>query len=347
MPLLGHDRRTEGRHLDPRPGHGRHPAPSARLPGAEGRPLLSALPQSHASAVGYTCIALLAGIPITLLSDRGGAQVARAVDTYRPTAVVAFAHSYAELATLPEDPGPLASVRTWISIGDASHRSHIARLTERGSHERGGAPRPGSIFVDGFGASELGWGGVLCQVSVPGMTGYSRCVGTPEPYADVAVLRADGSRAADHEIGLLGVKGPTVTPGYWGDSDTTYRSQLAGYWLSGDLVRRDGQGRFHHVDRAVDAIPTPRGTGYSVLMEEALLAALPDIDDCAVAAATVDGRPAAVALVRPRGELLPEALERANKALVAVGQPELAWLAPAEEAGAFRSGRRARCSSGG
>ncbi|GGP84059.1 putative fatty-acid-CoA ligase FadD [Streptomyces melanogenes] len=292
--------------------------------------LLSALPQSHASAVGYTCMALLAGVPLTVLSGRGGAHLARAIDTHLPTTVVAFAGSYAELATLPEDPGPLTSVQTWISIGDASHQAHIKRLTARGSHLRGGRPHPGSMFVDGFGASELGWGGVLGQVTVPGTTGHSRCIGRPQPYADIAVLRADGSPAEDQEVGLLGVKGPTITPGYWGDSDTTYRSQLAGYWLSGDLVYRDRLGRFHHVDRAVDAISTPTGPGYSILMEEVLLAHLPDVDDCAVVEAHVNGGPAAVALVTPRGALQPNALERANEALRAAGQPEIARLTTAE-----------------
>ncbi|NEE52627.1 acetyl-CoA synthetase, partial [Streptomyces sp. SID8455] len=73
--------------------------------------------------------------------------------------------------------------------------------------------------------------------------------------------------------------------GYWNDSDTTYRTMLAGYWLSGDLVRRSADGEFFHVDRAVDRIRTEAGDGYSALMEEELLLAVEELADCSVVAA--------------------------------------------------------------
>ena len=41
------------------------------------------------------------------------------------------------------------------------------------------------------------------------------------------------------EVGFFGAKGPSITAGYWNDSDTTYRSKLGGYWLTGDLVYQD------------------------------------------------------------------------------------------------------------
>jgi acyl-coenzyme A synthetase/AMP-(fatty) acid ligase len=132
-----------------------------------------------------------------------------------------------------------------------------------------------------------------------------------------------------------------VIPGYWNDADTYYRSKLAGYWLSGDLAYREGDD-FFHVDRAVDAIRTPDGTGYSVLMEEILLLALPEVTDCAVVAGHHDGVPAPVAVVRVApdpGQADPaELLARANSALREAGQPPLALLEAARDDSAIPTG---------
>jgi acyl-coenzyme A synthetase/AMP-(fatty) acid ligase len=288
--------------------------------------ILSALPQSHASAVGYLVLALLSGVPIVVHSDPSGAAVAEAIGRHRPTVVAAFAGTYAELAATDPGPGDLPTVERWVSVGDASHHAHIARLVAAGRHWVHGDPVPGSMFVDGFGSSELGWGGVLGRVTVSGTQTPDRCIGMPQPRADVRVLRPDGTEADAGEAGLLAVRGDTVTPGYWNDSDTTYRSQLAGFWLSGDVVRRDTANRFYHLDRAVDVIVTAEGRGYSILMEETLLGHCADIEDCTVVAAEVDGRTRPVAVIRPRRPLPADVLERANEALRATGQPPLARL---------------------
>ena len=293
--------------------------------------ILSALPQSHGSAIGYALLAMLSGVPLALMSDRSGSAVAAAAGRYGATIVVGFAVTLAELALRETDAPGLDLVERWVSVGDASHHAHVARLVARGRHWAGADPVPGSIFVDGFGSSELGWGGVLGLITIPGVVPPHRCLGVAQPFAEVAVLRPDGTPARAGEVGLLGVKGPTVTPGYWNDSDKTYRSLLNGYWLSGDLVFRDQAGRFYHVDRAVDAISTPGGMVYSVLTEEILLAHLPEIDDCVVVAAERDSEVRAIVLVHPRrGHGTDGLLTRANEILSGLGKPPLAELRAAD-----------------
>uniref|UniRef100_A0AAU3GMT1 Acyl--CoA ligase n=1 Tax=Streptomyces sp. NBC_01401 TaxID=2903854 RepID=A0AAU3GMT1_9ACTN len=293
--------------------------------------ILSALPQSHGSAIGYALLAMLSGVPLALMSDRSGRAVAAAAGRYGATIVVGFAVTFAELALRESDSAGLDLVERWVSLADASHHAHVARLVERGRHWAGGEPVPGSMYVDGFGSSELGWGGVLGMITISGVVAPHRCLGVPQPYADVAVLRPDGSPADAGEVGLLGVKGPTVTPGYWNDSDKTYRSLLNGYWLSGDLVFRDEAGRFHHVDRVADAIPTAGGTVYSVLTEEILLDRLPEIDDCVVVAADDAGEISAIALVQLRhGHGTDGMLSRVNAVLDGLGRPPLADVRAAD-----------------
>lgn len=295
--------------------------------------VLSAMPQSHAAAMGYTALAMLTGTPLVALADRDGASVARAVDWYRATTVAAFAGLYAELAALRPEPGSFPTVESWVSVADSAHKAHIAKLVRTGRHWERGQAVPGSMFIDGLGASELGWGGVLSRITVPGTEHHDRCIGTPQPHATVAVLREDGTMAERGEVGQLGVRSASVTPGYWNDSDRTYRSKLAGYWLSGDLAYRDEHGRFYHVDRAVDAIPVPGGLAYSVVMEETLLAHVSEVDDCAVVAGKIGGQVRPVAVLRLRdgvSDSVEDLLRRANDVLRTSEQPELAWLTVAK-----------------
>ncbi len=286
---------------------------------APGERVLTALPQSHIGAISFSSYAMLCGTPVIALYDPVSPQLLDAIREYRPTAVMGFSHIHTELAAFDVPAGELDSVERWISVGDAVHEPHIRRLLEHRSAGLGP-----SAFLDRLGSTELGWALLLHTTTVhSGPKG--RCIGRPTGAAEVAVLRKDGTKASAGEFGLLAAKGPTITPGYWNDADTTYRSRLAGYWVSGDVACHDEGGVFYQVDRAVDAIETASGTGYSVLMEEVLLGNVPEICDCGVVAGRWDDETVAVALIRtPSANVdLDRVLEAANDALRAVGHPEL------------------------
>ncbi len=187
---------------------------------------------------------------------------------------MAFAHAYAELAALETPSGTVDSVDYWVTMGDAIHEAHIRAILAKRSPDQ----EP-PTFYDRFGTTELGWG-LVVQPRTLSSERSDRRVGKPDPVAEVAVLRPDGSRAPVGEVGFFGAKGPSITAGYWNDSDTTYRSKLGGYWLTGDLVYQDEDGNYYVVDRTKDAIETAEGTGYSVLMEEVLLSEISAITDC-------------------------------------------------------------------
>lgn len=294
--------------------------PRYRLSSFTERPgiiMLLAVPHSHTGAVGFTFYALLANILLVAISDPRAHSLVTAIECYKPTTVVAFSASYAELASNISTDVDLSSVRHWINMGDSAHHAHVMTILRN---------VPNSAFGDGLGSSELGWG-ILRRLYTLDAEPVARLIGEPEPLADVAVLREDGTLADQYEVGLLGVKSPTLTPGYWNDSDTNYRSRLMGYWLSGDLVYRDKQNQYYHIDRAVDAIRTPNGNGYSVLMEETLLLTLPEISDCAIVAGWDGTKVVPVAVVKCHQKTKAEdLLIRANEALRSSGQLELAVL---------------------
>ena len=258
-----------------------------------GERFLTSLPQSHVGAIAFTSYALLCGIQVVAMYDPRPEELLDAIGEYSPTSVMSFAHAYADLAGIDLPAGALDSVERWVSVGDAVHEPHIRTLL---AHRSEGLPL--STFYDRLGSTELGWA-LLLHTSTIQSPPKGRCAGRATGAAEVVVLRPDGSEAAPGELGLLGAKGPTITVGYWNDCDTNYRSRLAGYWLSGDVAYRDADGLFYQVDRAVDAITTRSGLGYSVLMEEVLLGAVPEICDCGVVRGVWGDETVAVALVRP------------------------------------------------
>jgi acyl-coenzyme A synthetase/AMP-(fatty) acid ligase len=147
-----------------------------------------------------------------------------------------------------------------------------------------------------------------------------------------AVLDDDGNEVPDGTVGMLAVKTPSRTPGYWKNERLTSSFELAGYWLTGDVARRDGDGNFYHLDRTVDVIDTVTGPVYSLPIEEVLLADCDDVvRDCSVIG--IPGPPGEggqrpIAVVQLQAEAADHTddavLEQANKALAEAGLAELA-----------------------
>jgi acyl-coenzyme A synthetase/AMP-(fatty) acid ligase len=187
----------------------------------------------------------------------------------------------------------MASVEAYYNTGDAAHEAHIRALIAQGSHEEVGRDLvrrrvPVSVFTDGLGSSETGYS-IFHNGHGPGGSRFGRCIGRPISFASGAVLGEDGRELPPGEVGRLGVRSPTLTPGYWNDSLTFHRLRLGGYWLTGDLAYRDDNGDFYHLDRVPDAIRTAAGLVFSTRTEELLLRELDDLDDCTVVAVAEDG----------------------------------------------------------
>ncbi|MGE0847924.1 MAG: malonyl-CoA synthase [Flavobacteriaceae bacterium] len=81
-------------------------------------------------------------------------------------------------------------------------------------------------------------------------------VGFPLPGVEVRIVDPDsGEPVADGEIGVIEVRGPNVFAGYWRMPEKTkaeFRDD--GFFISGDLAKRDGDGYIHIVGRGKDLI---------------------------------------------------------------------------------------------
>ncbi len=257
------------------------------MPQAQGsRRILNALPAAHTATVLMVNQALGNRAEFLALSSQQGEYVLEAIQRWRPDGVFGFSVTWAELARFDLAGYDLDSVRLWFNTGDSTHEPHIRHLVAAGSHEtmtrQGVQRREGSHFIDGLGSSEMGHAMFHITHRIDTET-YDRCIGRPYQFVEAAALELSGQPVPDGEVGHLGIKSPSLSPGYWNDSVTTFRARLNGYYLTGDLVRRDAEGRYFHVDRAADSVTAEDGTRfYTALSEERVQAACSQVLDCTV-----------------------------------------------------------------
>lgn len=305
--------------------------------------LMSLMPHTHAGGLSYFLTATLLGLPMVIMGDWRRETVEPVMEAFQPTMIASFPRTFVELATGELPVKGAAKVHSWFNTGDSAHYGHIRRLVTLGERPAGlikawllpseaaeERPYPGSQFVDGLGSSEMGMA-LFGGLTTPETPRNDRCVGKPSEVCTATILDNDGTEVPDGTVGLLAIKSPSRTPGYWKSPRLTASFELNGWWLTGDVARKDAEGNFYHLDRTVDVIDTASGPVYSLALEEVLLA------DCAevirdgvvigVPAGNGIGQEPMAVVQRQKGaeDWTAEAiLERANKELADKGLHPLA-----------------------
>jgi acyl-coenzyme A synthetase/AMP-(fatty) acid ligase len=315
-----------------------------RFPAEPYDKLMSLMPHTHAGGLSYFLTATLLGLPTVVMADWRRVVVEPVMEAFQPTMLASFPRTFVELATGDLPTKGAAKVHSWFNTGDSAHYGHIRRLVQLGERPPGliaawllpkdhpsEEALPGSQFVDGLGSSEMGMA-LFGGLTTPETPRSDRCVGKAQPAViKAAVLDDNGEELPDGTVGLLGVITPSRTPGYWKNPRLTASFELNGFWLTGDVARRDSEGNFYHLDRTVDVIDTASGPAYSLSIEEVLIADCADVVlDCAVVGVpAADGqgqRPIAVVQLQSDAQdWTPDAiLEKANKELATAGLAALA-----------------------
>lgn len=312
-----------------------------RFPAQEYDKLMSLMPHTHAGGLSYFMTATLLGLPQVIMGDWRRSVVEPVMEAFQPTMLASFPRTFVELATGELPVKGAAKVHSWFNTGDSAHYGHIRRLVTLGERPAGlikpwllpsdaaaETAVPGSQFIDGLGSSEMGMA-LFGQVTTPESVRDDRCVGKPtEVVIDATVLDDDGNPVPVGTVGMLAVKSPSLTPGYWNGERLTESFRLNGFWLTGDVARRDAENRFYHLDRTVDVIDTTDGPVYSLPLEEVLIADVSDVVlDASVVAVPAAVASAPVAVVKLQSGVTSsteDLLERANTALTAAGLTPLA-----------------------
>ncbi|HEX6681906.1 MAG TPA: class I adenylate-forming enzyme family protein [Candidatus Limnocylindrales bacterium] len=321
-----------------------------RFPAHPSDRLMSLMPHTHAGGLSYFLTATLLGLPMVIMADWRRSVVEPVMEAFQPTMVASFPRTIVELATGDLPVKGAAKVHSWFNTGDSAHYGHIRRLVQLGQRPAGlikpwllpseaadEEPLPGSRFVDGLGSSEMGMA-LFGGLTTPETPRNDRCVGKPTEVCSATVLDNDGGEVPLGTVGLLAVKTPSRTPGYWKNPRLTASFELNGWWLTGDVAYKDAEGNFYHLDRTVDVIDTVAGPAYSLPIEEVLLADCAEIvRDCAVIGIPASGgagqAPIAVVQLQSGAEgwTAEAILERANKELADKGLTPLAAVSIATE----------------
>lgn len=139
-------------------------------------------------------------------------------------------------------------------ISDAAH----ARFRERF----------GARILNCYGQTEATFAVTLGDLSVPGET--TKSVGRPFNLR-VRLRAADGSIVPGAGEGELECWGPTMSDGYYDNPVGNAEVWSDGWLRTGDLARRDGDGRYWIVGRLKDAVMKGGQTVYLTDVEEACL----------------------------------------------------------------------------
>ena len=112
-------------------------------------------------------------------------------------------------------------------------------------------------LIGGYGMTEIP--GVTCNpfegLQKPGSMGpIGRHPDPDRPWAECRVIDEEGRDVPVNEVGELAVKTPIIMQGYFRDPEQTRDAFRDGWFLTGDLVRRDADGYFFFISRKKDII---------------------------------------------------------------------------------------------
>ena len=111
----------------------------------------------------------------------------------------------------------------------------------------------GQTLINGYGLTEA----PLAMVNTPHHSKVKpMSIGKPIMYMDSKLLDDDGNEVGVGEIGELALKGKNVTPGYWNKPEETAKVFKNGYFLTGDLAKKDEDGDIFIVNRKKELIIT-------------------------------------------------------------------------------------------
>src|SRR6266404_520632 len=227
--------------------------------------MIEPLPMAHMSGIITFLSFIQFGVPFVLLESFDADTVLDTIERHRCTWLLGFPAQYAALLECQRDrPRDLTSLRICLTGADVCPIGLQERVTSTF-----GAP-----LYNVWGATEAV--GSLTFGLHPGPV--ARIV----KGAQVRLIDENGADVADGEAGELLIRGANVFDGYWNDPKATEDSLRAGWYHTGDLMRRGEKDELWFLSRKKDII-IRGGTNISpVEVEQALVASHPAVREAAI-----------------------------------------------------------------
>jgi len=193
--------------------------------------------------------------------------------TERITFMVTVPAVYALLLRRPELAATDVSGVRWVGYGGAPIAPALVQSLQEAF--------PGGRVTNGYGMTETA--SIITVLPHDDAVEHADSVGYAVPSVDLAIV----PQGADPTLGELVARGANVTSSYWQRPETTAETIIDGWLHTGDIVRVDGAGRVHIVDRTKDIIIRGGENISSIEVEAALLSA-PGVLEAAVLAVQDD-----------------------------------------------------------
>ncbi len=167
-------------------------------------------------------------------------RVAALLAKHRPTIFFAVPTFFA--AMLQEAsrgmPIDLSSVRLVISAGEPLPEEIFTQFQDRFGLE----------ILDGIGSTEM------LQTFISNRPGEARAgsCGVPVPGYEVRIVDENGEPVLAGEVGSLCAKGESAFAGYWNQPETTAKTKIGKWVMTGDKFFQDAEGNYHYYGRADD-----------------------------------------------------------------------------------------------
>jgi len=211
-------------------------------PDLSGERLLVAAPLYHMNALWITCVVAFPGRASVVMLPRFSARTfIDAIGRHRCTWLTGVPTM---LALVVQEPAALAatdcsSVQR-IGIGSAPLTQALV--------DRIKAAFPGAVVTNGWGTTESG--PVAFGPHPRGVPRPDVALGYPAEGVDVRLVAGDD---LDADEGVLQVRTPALMPGYLNLPKKTAEVMTSdGYYITGDVMRRDADGFYYFVGRADD-----------------------------------------------------------------------------------------------
>ncbi|MET0859186.1 MAG: AMP-binding protein [Telluria sp.] len=178
------------------------------------------------------------------------------------------------------------------AAADARDRQHgvrfgfgagVDKLHHASFEQRFGVP-----LIEAWAMSETGAGAVIIANREPRHIGTA-CFGKPEPALEIRLVDDAGEEAASEQPGELWVRASGADPRrgffkeYLKDPQASAEAWEGGWFRTGDIVMRDGDGYLHFIDRKKNVIRRS-GENIAAVEVESVLRQHPAVQSVAVAA---------------------------------------------------------------
>jgi acyl-CoA synthetase (AMP-forming)/AMP-acid ligase II len=224
--------------------------------------IVSPLQLAHGTGFIFSLLFVQFGLPFIMLQTANPDIVLDCIERYRSTWMVGFPYQYAGLLEAQQaKPRDVSSLRLCLTGGDVCPVDLQNQVTSAL-----GAPLY-NIWGATEGVGQITFGLQPCPVLRIGEAGQVR------------IVDENGADVAHGEVGELLIRGANVFVGYWDDPAATAQSLKAGWYYTGDLVRRGEGDELRFVSRKKDII-IRGGTNISPAeVEEALVACHPAVKE--------------------------------------------------------------------